>query len=432
MIHLKICFVLLVSFFCLSSQYNLDASSSIQSDVVNPGSPLENERQRIDQIDFTDDSPTPRRRGPHFRNVQGKRWPNGVIPYTLEKITDEKLKLTVLDVIRDYDNYTCIKWIPKTEEHKDYVTFTQDNGPAAGSSHVGFFTDPSYLIVNFNYKNKGLVAHEMMHRIGFKHEHQRSDRDDHMDMYYHHMLRASDELNTPGSIDPIKPLPYDYRSAVQYPSWMVGQGTPAHRYYMRAKDPCLYVGQDEGYTKMDFMKMNKYYNCPASTLPENFLDFDGNKPKYDLSTEWVDGTTLFKCVMEDAKENERAVPNAVGSCFEQKEGKFYKEGEEFLVGGHKCRCDISKDRKEAKIYVLNGCESFSHEQWTNYRYAHNYECDKNENKLVHRIVGCSTPINWGDTAFVPNGTVRNGEEIEKGYFCKIYANGTRARTEKRK
>jgi len=178
---------------------------------------------------------------------------------------------------------------------------------------------------------------------------------------------------------------------------------------------------------MDVIKINSYYDCPKhqamsqeSTGPAKVEQ----KTEYDLEIKWIDGTTKFQCFIED----QIALPKPIG-CVEQQTNQTYLNGEEFIIGENKCRCDLTKN--EAKITLLNGCEKFKHEEWILGRYVYNYECDNKENKLANKIVGCTTPLNSNGPKFVRNGEKIESSKSKDKYFCSIYANGTRARNEKR-
>nr|XP_042899789.1 nematocyst expressed protein 6-like [Parasteatoda tepidariorum] len=53
------------------------------------------------------------RRGKQFR------WPNAVVPYVIEDdINDKKMKL-IDDAIAYYRENTCVRFVPRTDEHND-------------------------------------------------------------------------------------------------------------------------------------------------------------------------------------------------------------------------------------------------------------------------------------------------------------------------
>jgi len=349
----------------------------------------------------------------------------------------------IQEAMNVFHNYTCITWIPKRPEDKAFATFTFDGAECSSTAGYQGLRNHNVYLPSIICFSRTTLLHEMLHLLGFMHEQNRKDRDQYMDMFYHNMATVNDEYDIYEDSAALN-FPYDYLSSLHYRLPGIG-GSRGDRLSMMPKsNPCLRVGQGRGMSKLDVTKINNYYDCSTHPgISEEFtgtdinpyipLPWEGPMPeelykqfysKYHLRIEWIDGTTKFQCFMED----QIAVPKPIG-CVEQQTNTTYSNGDEFLIGENKCRCEFSK--AEAKILILNGCENFKHEEWIAGRYVFNYQCDSKENKLVHKIVGCTSPVNSNGPKFV-----RNGEEIESSnsydkYFCSIYANGTRARNEKR-
>ena len=75
----------------------------------------------------------------------------------------------------------CVKFEPKTSSSVNFVTIV--NGPDC-SSNLGMAGGEQHLNMNSGCFDDGLVTpvHELLHTLGFVHEHTRPDRDDFIDV----------------------------------------------------------------------------------------------------------------------------------------------------------------------------------------------------------------------------------------------------------
>jgi len=109
----------------------------------------------------------------------GFLWPEGKIPYVISGDFTENQTATIKASIKYYNDEFegCIEWIEKTDE-SNYVTF-DNSGSCSSRIGVAFFPFPVAQSIQLGRcaHLAGHVKHEMMHTIGFYHEHSRSDRD---------------------------------------------------------------------------------------------------------------------------------------------------------------------------------------------------------------------------------------------------------------
>uniref|UniRef100_K1QWZ9 Metalloendopeptidase n=1 Tax=Magallana gigas TaxID=29159 RepID=K1QWZ9_MAGGI len=151
--------------------------------------------------------------GPNWPN-----WPNGIVPYVFDSsiLANRKYFLQAAEL---FHNLTCIRWKPRSSEveaevgHKGYTLVRSGTSCSAG---VGFYGDGEHII---NLKEPGcgtvgVAAHEMLHRLGQRHEQSRSDRDRYVqirwdridpDSQYNYYRRLTYNRN-----------PYDIGSVMQY------------------------------------------------------------------------------------------------------------------------------------------------------------------------------------------------------------------------
>ncbi|ETN80876.1 astacin, partial [Necator americanus] len=117
-------------------------------------------------------------------------WPGGVVPYDIASDYSDWEKSIILSGMAEFPKHTCISFRPRTASDKYYLAINKHYNlercfsyigrqttflfrTAAGNVETRMKLDPSCLRVN----GRGTVMHELMHIIGFYHEHQRDDRD---------------------------------------------------------------------------------------------------------------------------------------------------------------------------------------------------------------------------------------------------------------
>ncbi|XP_057296853.1 zinc metalloproteinase nas-32-like [Hydractinia symbiolongicarpus] len=198
-------------------------------------------------------------------------WPKNafdelIIPYTIDaSIIPGSLKHTrLLSFIGQMNNLircNANAWRPRTTE-AEYVVFQDSTGC---SSFVGKVTNQQPQPINLAdgcvLNNDGTVLHEMMHAMGFFHEHQRSDRDSFVTINSENIMAGREnnfvQLNTQSFN-----TPYDYGSVMHYGRTFFsanGQDT------ITPLQSGVTIGQRNGPSPTDILQINRLYGCPEET-----------------------------------------------------------------------------------------------------------------------------------------------------------------------
>jgi hypothetical protein len=200
-----------------------------------------------------------------------KTWTNGVIPYVIDPvIQNDGVRLKAIqDSISIYTNKTCIKWVPRTTE-VNYVNF-MDGGYGRCYSYCGMISGRQELSVGERCGTVGTLIHEMMHALGFKHEHQRPDRDQYVSVITENIEKnyvyAYNKINSDQAT--LQNLRYDYDSIMHYDS--VGFGINGLTTLVTKDTSKQYsIGRKYVFSKCDLEKINKMYQCA------NLLTNDAN------------------------------------------------------------------------------------------------------------------------------------------------------------
>ena len=158
----------------------------------------------------------------------------------------------------DINNRTCIQFVPRYNAEW-YLEITGDQEGCFAS--VGFTGGYSFLNLSpascFDMRT---IRHELLHVLGFLHEHQRPDRDQYVDILWENIdetLFQQFDLENEASVD-YHGLPYDYESVMHYGDRTFSKNGGKT---MRSKFPWARIGQIQTFSSLDIVRMNLVYEC---------------------------------------------------------------------------------------------------------------------------------------------------------------------------
>jgi len=163
-------------------------------------------------------------------------------------------------------------WVPRTDE-KEYIEFRKSSSKC--QSYVGKVTSrrgfngvqPIDLNEKDCLKKPGAIIHEMMHAMGFLHEHTRPDRDDYVTINEANIENGAkgNFQKVPEQITMKSKTKYDYLSIMHYKKTALSRYTGLIT--IKTKDPKYQdvIGQRRFISKMDQVALNEYFNCPGMT-----------------------------------------------------------------------------------------------------------------------------------------------------------------------
>ncbi|KAF7637930.1 Metalloendopeptidase, partial [Meloidogyne graminicola] len=143
-------------------------------------------------------------------------WHNGIIPYELdEAFCNIKFKLLKIFYL-SRRTFGCIRFKPRHFE-SDYLNIVRGNGCY---SQVGKTGGKQELSLGQGCLFNETVIHELMHSLGFWHEHSREDRDNHIIIRWENILPGLDSQFdvVSSAIQDTLDEPYDYKSIMHYGS----------------------------------------------------------------------------------------------------------------------------------------------------------------------------------------------------------------------
>ncbi|XP_065061444.1 zinc metalloproteinase nas-13-like [Rhopilema esculentum] len=232
------------------------------------------------------------------------KWPDQTVYYKLDASLSATAKQAILDAIRDFEDYTCLVFVENSAV-KHYITFKKDTGCW---SYVGrlpeYYVDQGWeqtLSIGDGCEYKGTAIHEIMHAIGFFHEHSRNDRDQFVKVNFENMDSSMQSQFSKDANQISLGVAYDYNSVMHYPDWAFSNnGKPTLEAIGDAAG--AEIGQRDGFTAGDIEQVRKYYDCDAATPQKRFFAKILKRTTTDRKTKDKAGG---KCDAKFKKEQEK-------------------------------------------------------------------------------------------------------------------------------
>uniref|UniRef100_A0A8D2IRX6 Metalloendopeptidase n=1 Tax=Varanus komodoensis TaxID=61221 RepID=A0A8D2IRX6_VARKO len=171
-------------------------------------------------------------------------------------LPDHSSVQTIRKALDDFARFTCIKFVPYSYQ-RDFISIVPLAGCFSSVGRIGGMQVVS-LAPSCLRKGKGVALHELMHVLGFCHEHSRADRDKYISISWKDILTGF-EMNFMKSWNANMLADYDYSSVMHYSSnafSMTGFPTITP---LSGSHPLL--GQRWNLSSSDIARVNKLYRC---------------------------------------------------------------------------------------------------------------------------------------------------------------------------
>ncbi|OQR76514.1 zinc metalloproteinase nas-15-like [Tropilaelaps mercedesae] len=255
MLRLTVTALILFIFFIISCKM----TSLLQYDsLINEIHPYANPERPLENPKLFEGDILPVKGNISYNALVGeyRLWPQRVIPYEIDYSLHGYSGL-IHRAIQEYHQKTCLRFRRRRND-RDYVKIFNGQGCYANVGKVG---GGQPLSLGEGCRYYGTAVHELGHVVGFYHEHTRSDRDEHINLY----LRNVDPQYYPqfqklGRHENQLFNRFDYQSVMLYGSRSFSNND---QYSMTRKDGGILaeVHEKGGLSTADVERINKLYRC---------------------------------------------------------------------------------------------------------------------------------------------------------------------------
>lgn len=179
-------------------------------------------------------------------------WERGVVPYEIDPRLDAK---PIQRALAELNELTNVTFRPH-EGESDYLFFKYSPEDAC-YSYVGRQGGEQEVVLHGGCK-KGQIMHELLHAVGFVHEHSREDRDQYIWIHWNQIepyrlnqfQKLAKEISNPAGVD------FDFGSILLYPSDAFsanGEST------ITRTDGSRFEANRESLSTLDIVRVNALY-----------------------------------------------------------------------------------------------------------------------------------------------------------------------------
>ncbi|KAM9367052.1 hatching enzyme 1.2-like [Symphorus nematophorus] len=192
--------------------------------------------------------------------ARGCLWPKrGRFVYVPVSFSSRYTKAEIDFIIRGlltFHNSTCIRFVRRQWQHWQYIHFFSGNGCWSSLGR-----QPSGQLISLKRRGclfRGTVQHEVLHALGFHHEHVRSDRDRYVSILTQNIQTGKGfnfrkvQTNNLGTS-------YDFNSVMHYSKYAFSKnGKPT---IIAKNNSTLSFGLARQMSRNDIIRVNRLYRC---------------------------------------------------------------------------------------------------------------------------------------------------------------------------
>lgn len=160
----------------------------------------------------------------HSRNLAidlTQTWPAGFVYYQFNENFSIARQAFIREKMNEFESITnqALQFIVKTPQQNHFIQISEfDEGCYANVGRLDISLQPQMMNIGFGCLTNSIVKHELMHAIGFYHEHSRLDRNNFVQVLAHNIQDGKQEnFDVVPNTDNLG-LEYDYNSILHYSS----------------------------------------------------------------------------------------------------------------------------------------------------------------------------------------------------------------------
>uniref|UniRef100_A0A1I8P8G4 Metalloendopeptidase n=1 Tax=Stomoxys calcitrans TaxID=35570 RepID=A0A1I8P8G4_STOCA len=200
------------------------------------------------------------------------RWPNATVFYKIADYYNEahvaniKLAMSILEEV------SCVRFYEANATTKAYLNIV--SVITGCNSMVGYSGGIQRLNLGKDQAHCSkplIIVHELLHALGFYHEHMATDRDDYIVVNWENIVPGKEQFFRKLDNETVTDfgVGYDYESIMHYGR----RGFSANRKpTITPLDPAANIGQRDYLSMKDIAKLNAMYNCTEEQELEGSTD----------------------------------------------------------------------------------------------------------------------------------------------------------------
>ncbi|XP_043099846.1 six-cysteine containing astacin protease 1 [Puntigrus tetrazona] len=180
------------------------------------------------------------------------------VPYVISDKYSSEEKDVILEGLRSFEKSTCIRFTPHTIQ-RDYINIQPNTGCY---SFVGRrIGGQTVSLDRAGCISLSVVQHEMLHTLGFHHEQNRSDRDNHVQILSKNIIPGLEYNFNKIKTNNLE-TPYDYSSVMHYGRFAFSKNKQPT--IIPIPDSSMSIGQAEKMSSNDILRINRLYCSTVS------------------------------------------------------------------------------------------------------------------------------------------------------------------------
>ncbi|XP_073948174.1 uncharacterized protein [Choristoneura fumiferana] len=205
-----------------------------------------------------------------------KHWKHGIIPFFIDSKTyDSTLAEQITDAFDHFERRTCIRLERLRERPTDkeslqkvewlYITNPSGTRQCVHSNAYKPNIGVQMVVFGYDCMSLGEILHEVMHILGFSHEHVREDRDHYISVMWDNIkpgYKKYFEIQ-----HGLLSLPYDYESVLHYPPRAFSKNGK----FTLMAEPGVKFGQRERLSQIDVEKVSMIFGNECMNRNKEYL-----------------------------------------------------------------------------------------------------------------------------------------------------------------
>jgi hypothetical protein len=216
----------------------------------------------------------------------GPFWPQTQIAYSISDNFDfksiikiEQTLLTIQNLLQVDLKHKCIEFQPR-DNQTDFIVFTNDG---ECTSDIGYSNGINKISLTKDCLDTNSIIHQVMHILGFDHENNRLDRNEHIDINFENYLETNNsnnksnrfKINSLLDAESLNHSPYDYHSILHLNSnsFQKDKSIPLIKSKFNSFNNLMLINSEDRSTTnlmspIDIIEIQNNYGCKSIKMPD--------------------------------------------------------------------------------------------------------------------------------------------------------------------